>query len=149
MLSHVAIQCHVRLTYFTGTFEFYISLPLAPPPDIPRIERDPCVPSPCGQNSRCRNVNGIPSCSCLDTFMGIPPNCHPECTISAECSLDKACIREKCIDPCPGSCGFAADCSVINHTPTCVCPTGYTGDPFSSCRLAPTPPPRRKLRILK
>ena len=81
----------------------------------------------------------MPSCTCLETYIGAPPNCRPECSISSECPLDKACIREKCVDPCPGSCGFSAVCNVINHTPICSCPDGYTGDPFSSCRPAPPP----------
>lgn len=102
------------------------------------LEVNPCVPSPCGPYSECRNVGGSPSCSCLATYTGAPPNCRPECTINAECVSNLACMREKCRDPCPGSCGIGADCSVINHTPICVCPAGYTGDPFTSCRPKPT-----------
>lgn len=103
--------------------------------------RDPCYPSPCGPYSECRNFNGNPSCSCRVTYIGAPPNCRHECSISSECMSNKACIREKCIDPCPGSCGLNALCSVINHTPICTCPNQYIGDPFTSCR--PAPPPRK------
>lgn len=118
---------------------------VAPPPPVQLEEyHNPCVPSPCGLNAVCRDVNGSPSCSCLPTYIGSPPNCHPECTINAECPSNKACIREKCQDPCPGSCGFRAICTVINHTPSCTCPSGYTGDPFTICNVAPPPP--RKLR---
>lgn len=117
-----------------------------PPPiparDDPKPPRDPCNPSPCGANAQCRNINGGPSCSCLATYVGSPPNCRPECTINSECRSNQACIREKCRDPCPGSCGFNARCSVINHTPICVCPEGYIGDPFTSCSPAP---PRKSL----
>lgn len=121
--------------------------PNPPPPpepvhDDPKPPRDPCNPSPCGANSQCRNINGGPSCSCLATYVGSPPNCRPECTINSECPSNQACIREKCRDPCPGSCGFNARCSVINHTPICVCPEGYVGDPFTSCSPAP---PRKSL----
>lgn len=122
---------------------------LAPPPVIERVERDPCLPSPCGLNSQCRNVQGVPSCTCLPDFLGAPPNCRPECTISAECPSNLACIRERCIDPCPGSCGYAAECSVVNHTPICVCPAGFTGDPFSSCRPAPPPEPTQSKKLEK
>jgi hypothetical protein len=73
----------------------------------------------------------------LATYVGSPPNCRPECTINSECPSNLACIREKCRDPCPGSCGAGARCSVINHTPICSCPDGYTGDPFSYCQLKP------------
>lgn len=114
-----------------------------PPPTPPQqdVYRDPCNPSPCGANAQCRDFNGSPSCSCLATYVGSPPNCRPECSINSECPSIQACIREKCRDPCPGSCGFNARCSVINHTPICVCPEGYIGDPFSSC----SPAPPRKL----
>lgn len=115
-------------------------LQLAPPPPSPPqqdVYRDPCNPSPCGANAQCRDVNGSPSCSCLATYVGSPPNCRPECSINSECPSIQACIREKCRDPCPGSCGFNARCSVINHTPICVCPEGYIGDPFTSCSPAP------------
>lgn len=46
-----------------------------------------------------------------------------------------ACIRQKCADPCDGSCGANAECRVVNHTPMCVCLTGYNGDPFSQCSI--------------
>jgi len=48
-----------------------------------------------------------------------------------------ACIREKCRDPCPGSCGLNAHCQVLNHIPMCICPEGYSGDPFMSCYIKP------------
>lgn len=112
-----------------------------PPPPIqlpqPVIPQDPCMPSPCGPNSQCRDINGSPSCSCLPTYIGSPPNCRPECTINSECPSNLACIQQKCRDPCPGACGSGAVCSVINHTPICTCPDGYTGDPFSYCQLKP------------
>lgn len=115
---------------------------IAPPPVIVEEPiRNPCVPSPCGPNSECRDIGGAPSCSCLPNYIGSPPNCRPECTINSECPSNLACIREKCRDPCPGSCGVGAHCSVINHTPICTCPEGYTGDPFSYCQVKPPPPP--------
>lgn len=102
--------------------------------------KNPCIPSPCGPYSQCRIVNDDASCSCLLKYVGIPPNCRPECTINAECPSNTACIKEQCKDPCPGSCGFNALCSVINHTPSCSCRASYTGDPFTSCHLLPSPP---------
>lgn len=107
---------------------------------------NPCVPSPCGPNSQCRDVGGSASCSCLVNYIGSPPNCRPECSINAECPSIKACIREKCRDPCPGSCGAGAQCSVINHTPICTCPEGFTGDPFTNCFPKP---PERELNLAK
>ncbi|KRT79966.1 EGF domain-containing protein, partial [Oryctes borbonicus] len=105
----------------------------APTPTIAEEIRNPCVPSPCGPNSQCREVGSTPSCSCLVDFIGSPPNCRPECTINSECSSNLACIRQKCKDPCPGSCGTGAECSAINHIPICTCLEGYTGDPFTRC----------------
>jgi len=102
-----------------------------------KYPKDPCFPSPCGPNAVCRAVGDAPACSCTQNYIGVPPNCRPECSINSDCPADKACIREKCRDPCPGSCGLLARCSVINHTPSCVCPEGYTGDPFVSCNVLP------------
>lgn len=69
--------------------------------------------------------------------MGTPPNCHPECSVNSDCIGNKACIRNKCKNPCPGSCGTNAICTVINHTPSCTCPNGYSGDAFTNCVPVP------------
>lgn len=101
-------------------------------------ERPPsCVPSPCGPYSQCQIVGNSPACSCLSGFIGAPPNCRPECVLSAECPSQLACINNKCRDPCVGSCGINAKCHVINHTPVCSCDVGYTGDPFTRCSFLP------------
>lgn len=99
----------------------------------PREPINPCLPSPCGPNSECKVIGDSPACSCLRNYIGQPPSCRPECTINPECAINKACMNQKCADPCPGSCGANAKCSVINHTPSCSCDIGYTGDPFTSC----------------
>lgn len=102
---------------------------------------NPCVPSPCGPFSICRDIGGLPACSCTNDYIGSPPNCRPECTINSECTSNMACLRQKCADPCPGSCGVNAYCTVLNHIPSCTCPEGYSGDPFRSC--SPVPPVER------
>lgn len=56
-------------------------------------------------------------------------------------------MKQKCQDPCPGSCGFNANCNVYNHNPICSCIEGYTGDPFTSCYIKPTS--RKQLILLK
>ena len=94
---------------------------------------NPCQPSPCGPNSQCREINGQAVCSCLPKYVGTPPGCRPECVSSSECSLDRACVNQKCTDPCPGTCGTNARCNVNNHSPICSCLSGYTGDPFTRC----------------
>lgn len=110
---------------------------LAPTLNTEVTKQNPCYPSPCGPYSQCREVNYSPSCSCLPNYIGQPPNCRPECVVNSECSGNKACIKEKCRDPCPGSCGFNAVCEVIAHNPTCTCIDGYIGDPFTQCNIKP------------
>lgn len=96
---------------------------------------DPCFPSPCGLNTICKAQGESAFCECLPGFFGSPngAGCRPECTISADCALNKACSNTKCIDPCPGVCGFGAKCTVINHSPVCSCPPPTVGDPFALC----------------
>lgn len=107
---------------------------------------NPCTPSPCGPNAICREQNGAGSCSCLPDYIGNPyEGCRPECVLNSDCPSNKACIRNKCEDPCPGSCGANADCQVMNHLPTCTCRTDYTGDPFKYCNLLP--PQKRKYKV--
>lgn len=97
-------------------------------------EAHPCNPSPCGSNTVCKERNGVGSCTCIPEYFGDPyVGCKPECSINSDCSREKACIRNKCQDPCPGVCGINAFCRIINHNPSCSCNDDYTGDPLSSC----------------
>jgi len=104
--------------------------PIAPKPDY----INSCIPSPCGPNSICREIGGQAVCSCVVGYIGSPPTCRPECVVSSECPLNEACHAQKCRDPCPGTCGINAKCSVINHNPICSCLPRYTGDPFVRCQ---------------
>lgn len=97
------------------------------------VPTNPCVPSPCGPNSICKEINGHAVCTCLQNFVGSPPSCRPECVVSSDCPQDKACMNQKCTDPCSGTCGTNARCQVVNHNPICSCPPGFTGDPFLRC----------------
>lgn len=99
---------------------------------------NPCEPSPCGPYSQCRDINRTPACSCKPNYIGSPPNCRPQCVIQADCPSNLACKNERCVDPCPGSCGALALCQVINHNPVCTCPPGYTGNALVSCQLEPS-----------
>lgn len=123
---------------------FFIDLYSLNPIILEPVEyKNPCVPSPCGPNSQCRELNNQAICSCLPGYIGAPPGCRPECVVSAECELTKACVNQKCIDPCPGTCGFNARCNVVNHSPICSCKPGFTGDPFIQCRyIEPEPIPK-------
>lgn len=106
-------------------FFFVLNLPAVEP-----VQADNCNPSPCGPNSQCKD--GI--CTCLPDYQGDPyRGCRPECVLNDDCPRDKACIRNKCKDPCPGTCGQNALCEVINHIPICSCPDGMSGNPFLQC----------------
>lgn len=94
---------------------------------------NPCQPSPCGSNAICRVQSNRPVCSCVANYIGRPPNCRPECIVNSECSMNLACVNEKCINPCQGSCGPNAECRVVSHKPMCTCYPDYTGDPFFGC----------------
>lgn len=98
---------------------------------------NPCLPSPCGPYSQCREVHGQAVCSCLQAYIGSPPSCRPECMISSECPFDKACVNQKCVNPCLNICGPYTVCRVVRHSPICSCQPGYTGDAFSQCYLIP------------
>lgn len=88
--------------------------------------------------------NGAGACKCIDDYYGNPyEGCRPECVLSSDCPTDKACINNKCKDPCPGVCGELAQCQPLNHVPTCTCLPGYIGDPFVTCRLPPVVPPTK------
>ena len=80
-------------------------------------------------------------------MIGSPPNCRPECIINADCPTDKACINRKCQDPCPGLCGINAKCDMRNHIPTCICNTGFIGDPFAQCYRPSTAP--RPIKVVQ
>lgn len=124
------------ITGYTGDPFRYCSLQ-PPEPVKAEISRNPCQPSPCGPNSQCREINTQAVCSCLINYIGSPPNCRPECLVSSECLLTKACIKQKCGDPCSGTCGLNTNCQVINHSPICSCLPQFTGDPFTRCQQIP------------
>lgn len=97
---------------------------------IEAIEIDSCNPSPCGPNAEC--YNGI--CSCKPEYHGDPRiECRPECVLNSDCAFDKACINNKCQNPCTGVCGQNAECKTYNHLPMCSCPPKTSGNAFISC----------------
>ena len=94
---------------------------------------DACASSPCGPNARCEG--GI--CTCLTDYQGDPyVGCRPECVLNTDCAQNRACLRNKCVDPCPGTCGRNAECLVYNHVPMCSCPSGMVGNAFVLCTVA-------------
>lgn len=111
---------------------------VAPPRDeIPQ----PCHPSPCGSNAICTERNGAGACACLPDYIGDPySGCRPECVTNNDCPSHRACLNNKCKDPCPGVYGPNAECRVLNHSPQCNCLIGFTGNPLSACHPAIEPP---------
>lgn len=105
-------------------YKFYLTAP---------TYENPCNTAVCGPNSQCRMVNNQAVCSCLPTYLGIPPACRPECVANSECPQNQACMQQKCVNPCIGVCGVRAICEVFNHNPICTCPLAHSGDPFTQC----------------
>lgn len=100
----------------------------------------PCSPSPCGSNAECRENTGAGACVCISGYFGDPyEGCRPECIVNSDCPSNRACTRNKCTDPCPGTCAINADCQVVNHSPLCTCRPMYTGDPFRYCTIKGKP----------
>ena len=108
------------------------------PPTSPNVVEQPCTPTPCGPNSICRPVGNAPVCGCQPGYLGVPPECRPECVSNSECSPSQACVNLKCQDPCKDTCGRDSECRVVGHNPICSCPSGYTGDPVTGCRIIPS-----------
>lgn len=110
----------------------------------PTEKPDPCHPSPCGANAVCKERNGAGSCTCLLEYVGDPyTGCRPECVLNSECPQNKACVNNKCVNPCAGVCGANAECRVINHAPSCSCISGHVGNPLVACHPAPKLPRKR------
>lgn len=117
--------------YIQYLFYYYFCIKDEPEQKLPT---DACNPSPCGVNANCND--GI--CTCITNYFGDAyQGCRPECTMNTDCAPTKACINNRCKDPCPGICGQNAKCDVHNHIPSCSCLPKYRGDPFISCREIP------------
>lgn len=95
------------------------------------LEKDPCNPSPCGPNAICDKGN----CRCLPEYRGDPyRECRPECVLNSDCPTEKACLNNKCVNPCIGTCGTNAECKIFNHIPMCSCLPGFAGNAFVACQ---------------
>lgn len=136
--NHVAM-CFCPEGYRGDPFTACTPVPVTKPPREP-VKTDPCYPSPCGSNAECISKqdgeNAVATCKCLQGFPKGDPytGCRPECVTNSDCPQTQACgSQQKCIDPCPGLCGYNAACRVINHNPLCTCNVGFTGSPYQGC----------------
>lgn len=108
--SICGINAECRVSYHTATCSclngymgdaFIHCLP------ITNTTSEPCHADPCGPHNVC-NVygNNVALCDpCAGPNSYNNPQCRPECLSNTDCAFDKACIRNKCQDPCPGVCG--------------------------------------------
>lgn len=96
-----------------------------------------CGDNICGSNAECTQKRKVFKCVCKKDFFGDPlVGCQPECTINSECPLDKACVRNRCINPCDENiCGVNARCETKNHRGVCTCLENYTGNAYLMCSL--------------
>ena len=125
----ITIIWHLRLAPVPRPTEEPVTLRPIPP--------RPCVPTPCGPNSVCQEVAGQAQCGCQANMIGSAPNCRPECSLNSDCPSNRACVNNRCVDPCPGSCALNAICQVVNHSPVCSCLSGFSGNGFTECRPIP------------
>ncbi|CAB4059878.1 unnamed protein product [Lepeophtheirus salmonis] len=99
---------------------------------------DPCSNGQlCGNNAICTAQNHRALCKCPPGFAtDSQSNCYEyECLRNSDCPFDKACVSEKCINPCKNTlCGTRAECSVEYHKPICKCPKGLQGSPYIECK---------------
>jgi len=138
----------IESRFFLGFFELIDTYSRACPIYTAPIEViQLCRPSPCGLNALCEERNQAAACKCLPEYFGDPyVECRPECVINSDCPRSRACVNQKCVDPCPGMCGHNALCAVFNHAPNCECLPGYTGNPIVGCHIVPESP-RCKISI--
>lgn len=105
--------------------------------------RDPClIVSLCAPTAECKAERHRAVCRCPAGYRGDPfVSCKKkECTRDQDCPSDRACIQEKCENPCTikQQCGTHARCFVEQHTVQCACDPPWTGDPKRQCTLSKT-----------
>lgn len=100
--------------------------------------RNPCeLPKSCGKNAECIPTGHVATCRCPARTRG---NAQLECVAlecidNNDCSHDKSCVDNHCINPCSlqNICGQRATCTPDNHVGICTCQPGTTGDPHLGC----------------
>lgn len=106
-----------------------------------------CQIEQCGINALCTSTGHRAACKCAPGYVGNPLiECSPipktplpgpalECYTNDDCSDDRLCKNDHCINPCSGekTCGRGAFCHAHNHRHVCTCPQGFTGNPTVAC----------------
>lgn len=101
----------------------------------------PCIANPCAHTAECRVENHRRICECANGYVGNPyVDCDSEtqpkagCRSDSDCGSDKACINRLCQNPCMNNrCGLNAECTTVQHHPTCRCQQGLAGNPQIQC----------------
>ncbi|VEN60882.1 unnamed protein product, partial [Callosobruchus maculatus] len=106
---------------------------------------NPCIlGDPCARNAECYGQNHRAACRCPQGLEGNPfERCdRVECHTDSECPNNRACIQQRCVDPCSSianpACARNAICYAQNHAAGCICPPHLPeGNPLSFC-VAPS-----------
>ena len=105
------------------------------------VDKSSCTNLHCGPNSveeKLLHHTDKCTCVCKPNYVGNPIlGCRPGCLLNSHCPVDQACHNFQCTDPCPGTCGQAALCMIINQKPMCFCPNGFSGNPYQGCQKLP------------
>ncbi|KAG7155063.1 Neurogenic locus Notch protein-like 2, partial [Homarus americanus] len=101
---------------------------------------DPCRDTLCAPGATCRALGHRGVCSCAAGYQGDPQVLCTAvgCTQRSDCPVEEACVNGRCVNPCKFSdlCGAGAECQPTETGPSCSCPEGFMGDPYSICRPA-------------
>lgn len=102
-----------------------------------------CVPvcavdgSSCGTGATCYGAAHRANCECPPGFVGNP---NVACIVlgcrsNSDCPGEKACVSEKCVNPCEvgNLCAVPAECTVYRHKVQCTCPPGFVADAGTGC----------------
>ncbi|CAG2055426.1 unnamed protein product, partial [Timema podura] len=107
---------------------------------------DPCSNVTCTDDAPCYVEEHKPVCKfcpqgyvtdskygCLKAGESSSTSAPVRCTLDAECTDSKACIRGECVDPCTNLCGNGSQCKAQAHRPICYCLEGHHGNPLIEC----------------
>lgn len=91
----------------------------------------------CGNEAKCYGINHRAVCECPPGLMGNPNVACVlvGCRADSECPTNRACINNKCENPCVISnpCDSPMECKVYNYKAECSCPIGFNGDMAVGC----------------